>query len=57
MNGTVDGIYLVASNFSTPPGLDFIFGQTFLERFYSVFDTGRRRVGLATTNYTFATTN
>jgi len=30
-------------------GLDFIIGQKFLERFYSVFDTTNNRVGFATT--------
>ena len=54
-------------------GLDFINGLTFLERFYSVFvrvflavwqrdlscpqDTTQKRVGLATTEFTHATTN
>jgi cathepsin E len=38
-------------------GLDFINGQTFLERFYSVFDTTNKRVGFATTPFTTATTN
>jgi cathepsin E len=38
-------------------GLDFINSQTFLERFYSVFDTANKRVGLASTHFTGATTN
>jgi cathepsin E len=38
-------------------GFDFVNGYTFLERFYSVFDTANRRVGFATTPFTHATTN
>ena len=38
-------------------GLDFINGYTFLERFYSVFDTTNNRVGLATTSSTDSTSN
>jgi hypothetical protein len=38
-------------------GFDFINGYTFLERFYSVFDTSHARVGFASTAHTFATTN
>ena len=37
--------------------LNFILGYTFLERFYSVFDTTHSAVGFATTAYTNATTN
>lgn len=32
-------------------------GFAFLQRFYSVFDTGNAQVGLATTAFTDATTN
>jgi len=38
-------------------GLDFIDGYTFLERFYSVFDTTNKRVGFATTAQTSSTSN
>jgi len=38
-------------------GFDFVNGQTFLERFYSVFDTTNNRVGFATTPNTTATSN
>jgi cathepsin E len=31
--------------------------MTFLERFYSVFDTANQQVGLAYTPFTFANTN
>jgi cathepsin E len=39
------------------PGFDFVNGIGFLERFYSVYDTTNKRVGLATTPFTMATTN
>ena len=59
IGGAADKIYLVVNDIGTPTGqgLDFINGYAFLERFYSVFDTGKRRVGLATTPFTTATTN
>ncbi len=31
--------------------------MTFLERFYSVYDTGKKQVGLANTRFTKANTN
>ncbi|KAJ3529152.1 hypothetical protein NM688_g7891 [Phlebia brevispora] len=59
IGGVANDIYLVVNSIGTPTGegLDFINGLTFLERFYSVFDTGNSRVGLATTSFTTATTN
>jgi len=59
IGGVSGGIYLIVGNIGTPSGsgLDFINGQTFLERFYAVFDTTNQRVGLATTSFTGATTN
>ncbi|KAG0695389.1 aspartic peptidase domain-containing protein, partial [Suillus ampliporus] len=59
LGGSSGYIYLVVNDIGTPSGegLDFINGQTFLERFYSVFDTTNARVGFATTSYTDATTN
>lgn len=39
------------------PGLNFINGYVFLERFYSVFDTTNQRVGFATTPNTISTAN
>ena len=59
INGTADGIYLVIHNTgrASGQGLDFVNGYTFLERFYSVFDTENRRVGLATTSFTTVTSN
>ena len=59
IGGTAGSIYLIVSDLRTNSGqgLDFINGQTFLERFYSVYDTSNNRVGLATTPFTDATTN
>jgi len=59
IGGTSGGIYLIVNNIGTHSGsgLDFINGQTFLERFYLVLDTANQRVGLANTTYTHATTN
>ncbi|KAI0917457.1 hypothetical protein AcW1_007348 [Taiwanofungus camphoratus] len=59
IGGTNDQIYLVTSDLgsNSGQGLDFINGFVFLQRFYSVFDTGSAQVGLATTDYTDAMTN
>jgi len=59
IGGVAGNIYLIVGDIGTNSGsgLDFINGQTFLERFYSVFDTTNKRVGLATTPFTAATTN
>jgi len=59
LGGDADSIYLVVSNLGSPSGqgLDFINGFAFLQRFYSVFDTGDAQVGLATTSYTDVDTN
>ena len=59
IGGVSGSIYLIVGNLGTPSGegLDFINGQTFLERFYAVFDTASKQVGLATTSFTDATTN
>ncbi|KAF8524829.1 acid protease [Hysterangium stoloniferum] len=59
IGGKPGQIYLIVSDLGTKSGqgLDFINGQVFLERFYSVYDTGNQRVGLATTPFTTATTN
>ncbi|KZP31579.1 acid protease [Athelia psychrophila] len=63
LNATLGGdagkIYLVVADLGSEvgQGLDFIDGFAFLQRFYSVFDTGNKQVGLATTQYTDATTN
>ena len=59
INGKKDHIYLVIGDVGAPSGsgLDFINGYTFSERFYSVFDTGNSRVGLATTPFTMTDHN
>ncbi|KAL1950685.1 hypothetical protein VTO73DRAFT_5809 [Trametes versicolor] len=63
LNSTIGGeegkIYLVASDLGNQSGqgLDFINGFAFLQRFYSVYDTGNNQVGLATTPFTDAETN
>lgn len=38
-------------------GLDFVNGMTWLERFYTVYDIGNSRVGLAETKHTFSVSN
>jgi len=59
IGGTTTNVYLIVGSIGTPTGegLDFINGQSFLERFYAVFDTANARVGLATTSLTTATSN
>jgi len=59
IGGVAGTIYLIVGDIgnNSGSGLDFINGQTFLERFYSVFDTANKRVGLASTPFTSATTN
>ena len=59
LGGEADGIYLVVADLGSPSGqgLDFINGFAFLQRFYSVFDTGNAQVGLATTAFTDVETN
>ncbi|KAG2142137.1 acid protease [Suillus cothurnatus] len=59
IGGSSDNIYLIVSNIgsNSGTGLDFINGYSFLQRFYSVFDTTNHRVGFATTSSTSATSN
>ncbi|KAL1939463.1 hypothetical protein VTO73DRAFT_10019 [Trametes versicolor] len=59
IGGNANSIYLIVGDIGTPSGegLDFINGQTWLERFYAVFDTANRRVGIANTPFTTATSN
>ncbi|KAI0345956.1 acid protease [Trametopsis cervina] len=63
LNSTLGGeegkIYLVVADMGTNSGqgLDFIDGFAFLQRFYSVYDTGNSQIGFATTPFTDATTN
>jgi cathepsin E len=59
IGGTADGIYLIVADSGAPSGsgMDFLNGQVFHERFYTVYDTANQRVGIATTPFTDATTN
>ena len=59
IGGVASDVYLIVGNIgrNSGSGLDFVNGQTFLERFYAVFDTANKRVGIATTSFTDATTN
>ncbi|TBU30450.1 aspartic peptidase A1 [Dichomitus squalens] len=59
IGGNANSVYLIVGSIGTPSGegLDFINGQTFLERFYAVFDTANSRIGIANTPFTTATTN
>lgn len=54
IGGTADAIYMIVGDLGafSGSGLDFINGFAFLERFYSVFDSGNKRVGIATTAVT-----
>ncbi|KAK7680346.1 hypothetical protein QCA50_016586 [Cerrena zonata] len=56
IGGTDDFVYLIINDIGTPSGygMDFIDGMSFLERFYSVYDTGNNRFGIANTDHTFA---
>jgi len=59
IGGGLGVTYLIVADLGTPSGqgLDFINGYTWLQRFYSVYDTTNSRVGIATTPNTFDTTN
>ncbi|KAI0279607.1 acid protease [Russula aff. rugulosa BPL654] len=58
IQGDTDSIYLAVQDIvNVNPGLGFLCGMAFLERFYTVFDTGKHRIGLARTPFTNATTN
>ena len=61
INGTSDGIYLIVQDISysrlSEYGIDFFLGKPFLERFYTVLDSGNSRVGFAKTQFTEADTN
>lgn len=54
IGGSSDYYYGIVSDLGAPSGqgLDFICGYSFLERFYSVYDTANQRVGLADTLFT-----
>ncbi|KAF9286314.1 hypothetical protein BGZ68_003049 [Mortierella alpina] len=58
--GGIEGkIYLIVQDLGNPSGsgLDFILGQVFMERFYTVHDAVKQQVGFARTPLTYATTN
>ncbi|KAG2365242.1 hypothetical protein BDR07DRAFT_1277659 [Suillus spraguei] len=59
INADADDIFLVVRSLSTPSGIgfDFIIGYVFLQRFYTVFDAERSRVGFAQTMFTDAFVN
>ncbi|KZP19634.1 acid protease [Athelia psychrophila] len=63
MNSDIGGVngknYLVVASAGPGAGLglDFVMGYSFLERFYSIYDTTNNRVGFAPTQYTNAITN
>ncbi|KAJ7830267.1 aspartic peptidase domain-containing protein [Mycena leptocephala] len=59
LGGQKDQIYLVFADMGhmSDPGLCGINGYTFLQRFYSVYDTTNCQIGFATTEHTMATTN
>jgi hypothetical protein len=59
LGASANSIFLIVANLGSPSGsgFDFVNGLSFLERFYSVYDTANKRVGLATTPFTTATSN
>ncbi|KAG2066417.1 aspartic peptidase A1 [Suillus decipiens] len=59
INGGENDIFLVVKSLATPTGAGFNFvnGYVFLQRFYTVFDSGNRRVGFAPNVFTEASTN
>ncbi|KAF8645805.1 hypothetical protein AX14_009178, partial [Amanita brunnescens Koide BX004] len=59
IGGKAGAIYLIIGDLGqqSGKGFDFINGYTFLERFYTVYDTANKRVGFAPTPFTNATTN
>ena len=59
IGGTDDAIYLIIGDLGSDSGqgLDFINGMTFLERFYTTFDSDASTFGIANTPFTDATSN
>ena len=59
IGGKPNSIYLIVADLGAPSGkgLDFINGLTFLQRYYSVYDTANQRVGFAATPETMDKTN
>ncbi|KAG6847003.1 hypothetical protein H0H93_010658 [Arthromyces matolae] len=59
IGGDASELYLIVADLGSPSGsgLDFINGYTFLERFYTLYDTDNQRVGFAETFYTYIPDN
>jgi saccharopepsin len=60
IGGSSDGIYLLVQDIKLsrlPAGMGFVLGRPFLERFYTVLDSGNSSVGFATTQFTNAESN
>ncbi|KAG9319076.1 hypothetical protein KVV02_004848 [Mortierella alpina] len=59
IGGRSERIYLIVQDLKTlsGQGLDFILGQVFMERIYTVHDIAKKRMGFATTPHTHDTTN
>ncbi|KNZ72979.1 Polyporopepsin [Termitomyces sp. J132] len=59
IGGSNDYLYLIIADIGVKSGsgLDFINGYTFLERFYTSFDTANKKVGFAQTAFTNSTLN
>ncbi|KAG2365451.1 aspartic peptidase domain-containing protein [Suillus spraguei] len=56
--GNSDDIFLVVRSLPTPTGtgFDFINGYVFVQRFYTVFDARKNRIGFAETSFTHTIT-
>jgi cathepsin E len=59
IGGDSDHLYLVVSDIGqiAAQGIPCICGYSFLERYYTVFDTTKKQVGFATTPFTTADSN
>jgi pepsin A len=59
IGGDSASVYLIVADIGTNSGqgLDFINGYTFLQRFYSIYDTTNHQVGFARTAYTDSQSN
>ena len=59
IGGSSDYVYLIVSQLTwqSGNGMDFVNGLTFLERFCTVYDSGKSQFGIATTPHTHDTTN
>ncbi|KAG2068983.1 aspartic peptidase A1 [Suillus decipiens] len=59
INGGDNDIFLIVKSLTTHTGTgaSFVNGYVFLQRFYTVFDSGNRRVGFAPNIFTRASTN